>query len=220
MDSQKNNEQEEKLDVCFIPKNATDTGRTLNGLVKTRNLVEAGIIAAPMLLLFYFLPIQNFITKVQCMIIFGGIPFFAGIYGVPPYSLMEYINMYLRFRRQRHYAKYNARLKWEITPDYLVHDIYETPYDKLMKVLDSFRSDKTPNTSEISDEIENPHHIEFFRDDEGIIELPDNLKPKAQLKAEARERKRAQKEAKRQLKRAKKQENKTGANSEVETDEA
>lgn len=194
------NEKDEKLQVCFIPKNATDTGRALNGLVKTRNLIEACIIALPVLALLYFLPIENFMTKLQCMIFLGGIPFAIGVYGVPPYSLLEYLNMYVRFRNTKHYAKYNARLKWEITPDYLVHGIYETPYDRLMKMVDAFRNRNNEQASEISDEIENPHHVEFFRDDEGVVELPDSLKSKSQLKAEARERRRLEKEARKRAK--------------------
>lgn len=198
------NEREEKLQVCFIPKNATDTGRALNGLVKTRNLIEACIIAVPVLALLWFLPISDFMVKFQCMVFLGGIPLAIGVYGVPPYSLFEYINMYVRFRNEKHYAKYNARLKWEITPDYLVHGIYETPYDRLMKWVDAFRNRNNNTTAEISEEIENPHHIEFFRDDEGVVDLPDSLKSKSQLKAEAKERRRLEKEARRRTKKKEK----------------
>lgn len=106
----------------YIPMNVVDSGRTLNGLVKTRNLVEACVLAAPFfLILFFLIPNNNMMLKIQIMSVCVGIPFIAGLIGIPPYSLVEAIQLFVKFRKNSHFALYNPKLKMETVPDFLVH---------------------------------------------------------------------------------------------------
>lgn len=111
--------------VRVIPDNATDTGKVLNGLFKKRNLIEAAILAAPIaLFLWYVIPAEGYEIRLRNTvfgaIIFGGV----GVIGIPPYSLFEYVGMMLHFRKSKHYAKFNPRLKWEKKPEFLVAPAY------------------------------------------------------------------------------------------------
>lgn len=106
----------------YIPMNVVDSGRTFNGLIKTRNLVEACILASPVfLILFFSIPNDDMMLKVQIMSVCVSIPFMAGIIGIPPYSLVEAIQLFIKFRKNSHFALYNPKLKMETVPDFLVH---------------------------------------------------------------------------------------------------
>lgn len=185
-----------------IPVNVTDSGRCLNGLLKTRNLVEGGILAAPIALLVWFCFKPDSMTlKIQVMTVSVGLPFALGVVGIPPYSLLEFIAMLLNFKKTKHYAKYNPRLKWETTPDFLAHPLEEPLFSQLVNSIDLLLNRETKKEDTINENIINPTHDEHFIEDEELLYeqglTPDELKTPAQRKAETKVRKREAKEEKR-----------------------
>lgn len=199
----------------YIPVNVTDSGRCFNGLFRTRNLIEGLVLASiPFILLWNFFNPEETTLKIQVMTVCVGFPLVGGIFGVPPYSLAEFLFLLIRYQRNKHYAKYNPRLKWENTPEYLFHDLEEPFTKQLMNAIDLLMN-KDPSTKhDIDTNITNPTHNEQFIEDEGYLAehnlIPDELKTPAQRRADAKARKKAEKEARkkaRQEKRQKKYEN-------------
>lgn len=185
--------------VRVIPDNATDTGKVLNGLFKKRNLIEAAILAAPIaLFLWYIIPADGYEIRLRNTvfgaIVFGGI----GIIGIPPYSLFEYIGMMLHFRKSKHYAKFNPRLKWETKPEFLVAPAYGSLGQYFSNLFNKATASTDDMNEPIAEDIFAPRHVEVFRDD------PDKQKSKAEIKAEDKARKRRlkkkEKERRRRLK--------------------
>ena len=142
-----------------IPVNVTDSGRCFNGLFRTRNVIEGLILAAgPALLVGFFFNPAELTLKIQVLTVAAGLPLVAGVFGVPPYSLVEFLSLFIRYSKEKHYAKYNPRLKWETKPEYLIHG-YEEPFTKtLMNALDlllnasySFSVPSLPEQRKIAD---------------------------------------------------------------------
>ena len=188
-----------------IPMNVTDSGRCFNGLFRTRILIEGLCMAAPIgLILFFAVHPESYITKIQIIGFGAGAPLVLGIFGIPPYSLFEFVGMFMSFRKNRHYAKYNPRMKWETTPDFLVHPIEEPFLKQIMNALDTVFNRTHEEEEDIDSNILNPTHNEQFIDDEEYLRendlIPDELKTPAQLRTEARARKAAEKEARKQAK--------------------
>lgn len=197
-----------------IPVNVTDSGRCFNGLFRTRNLIEGLVLAAiPALLLGLFFHPETVTTKIQVMSVVCGLPLAGGILGVPPYSLVEFIKLFTSFRKGKHYAKYNPRLKWESKPEFLFHGMEEPFVKQLMNALDLLFN-KTPDDDVIDRNITNPTHNEqFVEDKEFLIEhelVPDELKTPAQKRADEKARKRAKKEAERKARQEAKEAKRNG----------
>lgn len=189
--------------VRRIPVNVTDSGRCFNGLFRTRNLVEGMMLAAfPAVLGWFFFNPNELTTKIQVMVVIVGLPLGAGILGVPPYSLVEFITLFFRYRKGKHYAKYNPRLKWETTPEYLFHPLEEPIGKQIMNAIDLLLNKDPSQKNDIDTNITNPTHNEQFIEDESyLIEndlIPDELKTASQRRAEARARKKAEKERRKQ----------------------
>lgn len=188
--------------VRYIPVNVTDSGRCFNGLFRTRNLIEGVAMASiPFLLLWNFFNPEEITTKIQVMTVCVGIPLIGGIFGIPPYSLLEFLFLLIRYQKHKHYAKYNPRLKWETTPEYLYHDLEEPFTKQIMNAIDLLMN-KDPNTqNDIDTNITNPTHNEqFIEDEEYLAEhnlIPDELKTASQRRAEAKARKKAEREERR-----------------------
>lgn len=188
----------------YIPMNVVDSGRTFNGLVKTRNLVEACILATPVfLILFFSISNDDMMLKVQLMSVLVGIPFIAGIIGIPPYSLMEAIQLFVKFRKNSHFALYNPKLKMETVPDFLVHATNVPLFTQLKTSFDMMFGDTTEKKKEDAAlTIANCTNEIHYKDSESESEWRKEQR-KAEKEARKKE-KREQKEAKRKWKAEKK----------------
>lgn len=189
--------------VRRIPVNVTDSGRCFNGLFRTRNLIEGLILAAiPAVLVWLFFHPAQLTFKIQVLTVSAGIPLVAGIFGVPPYSLVEFIVLFSRYSKGKHYAKYNPRLKWETTPEFLFHPLEEPFVKQIMNAIDLIMNKDPKEQNEVDTNITNPTHNEQFIEDESyLIEhdlIPDELKSASQRRAEKKAQKKAEKERKRQ----------------------
>lgn len=199
-----------------IPVNVTDSGRCFNGLFRTRNLIEGIILGGiPALLMIFFFNPESMQTKIQVMSVVCGLPLAAGILGVPPYSLVEFLTLFIRFRNEKHYAKFNPRLKWENKPEFLFHGIEEPFLKQLMNSFDlMFNKGLADDENPIDRNITNPTHQELFADDAKYLRenelVPDELKTASQRRADAKARKRAQKAARREMKKEAKEAKKRG----------
>lgn len=198
----------------MIPDNVTDSGRILNGLVKTRNLIEGMIIAAPLVwIVVKFIHIQDPVYKALAIILAGGFPIFISLI-LPTYSPFELLWIVLHYQRTKHYAKYNPRLKWEKIPDYLIQRPRLDPFEAIRDLSDKLAKSSSNKEAEINENITNPTHDERFIEDRKYLEekdlVPDELKSSAQLKEERRQRRKKEKEIRaeqnRQIREAKKRE--------------
>lgn len=194
-----------------IPVNVTDSGRCFNGLFRTRNVIEGLILAAgPALLVGFFFNPAELTLKIQVLTVAAGLPLVAGVFGVPPYSLVEFLSLFIRYSKEKHYAKYNPRLKWETKPEYLIHG-YEEPFTKtLMNALDLLLNRDSKKEETIDRNITNPTHDERFIEDADLLrelgQTPDDLKTPSQLRAEAKAKKKEAKEAAKAAKRKEREE--------------
>lgn len=84
-----------------IPVNVTDSGRCFNGLFRTRNVIEGLILAAgPALLVGFFFNPAELTLKIQVLTVAAGLPLVAGVFGVPPYSLVNSYPFLFAIRRK------------------------------------------------------------------------------------------------------------------------
>ena len=109
--------------------------------------------------------------------------------------MFEFIARVVKFRQNRRISKYNPRIKTELEPDYLLHDDTMLPKEKLKRALENIKSKVVGGSDEpISADITDEDLQVYYDDDEDFVEKPDELKSKAELKAEAKQRAKEEKE--------------------------
>ena len=109
--------------------------------------------------------------------------------------MFEFIARVVKFRQNRRISKYNPRIKTELEPDYLLHDDTMLPKEKLKRALENIKSKVVGGSDEpISADITDDDLQVYYDDDEDFVEKPDELKSKAELKAEAKQRAKEEKE--------------------------
>lgn len=190
--------EEERLSPCTIPENFADTGRCFNGLFRTRNLIEGGILAAPIAKLVLSLDLPTNQKIVLTAIFAGGILLFC-IAGINGDSVGEFFTHLVAYNKKKRIAKYNPRVKNEAMPGYLTKNTSELPRDKILRLFGSI-SKKAQDEEAVSSDIYDPIYKPFFADDFGYVDTPEDLKSKKQLRKEAKERKKAEKEKRRKEK--------------------
>lgn len=181
------------LNTFVIPSNFGDTGRCINGLFRTRNLIEAVILALPALILITNAEGINIDQKIILIILIAGSLFAIGVHGIAGDSLTEYLQNIFIFLRAKRVAKYNPRIKFEATPGYLTKELSELPRDKILRLIGNITKKINESEEAVSEDIYNPAYIEFFDDDIDVVEMPDDLKDRRQLKRERKERKKLEK---------------------------
>lgn len=197
--------EDETLDTLVIPENFVDTGRCLNGMFRTRNLAEGIAFAAlpAYLLINSSLVIER---KIIVTVVVVGIIMTLFVSGINGDSVLEFFYHMSVFRRKKRVAKYNPRVKKEATPGYLTENGNELPRDKIIRLYNEFMSKGGSKDEEaVSRDIYDPMYKEFFEDDLGYVETPDDLKTKKELRQEAKKKKRLQKEVRAQEKIARKE---------------
>lgn len=184
--------KEVPLNTLVIPRNFGDTGRCMNGQFRTRNLIEALVMALPPFWAF-LQSSMSIDTKIVWICFVCGPLFGFGIVGIAGDSITEYLINICHFLHSKRVSKYNPRIKLEATPGYLTKEMSELPRDKIMRFAASISKQLSESEEAISADIYDPAYSEFFADDVGIIEKPDDLKSKRELRMEKRERKYIQK---------------------------
>lgn len=190
--------EEKQANIYVIPKNSFDTGYVFGGQFRTRNFVEGVIVTAPFLGIFLYgwtklgWDIES--TVAYCFILCAAV-FICVAHGVKGDSLFEFLDRVRKFRQNRRISKYNPRIKTELEPGYLYHDDTMLPREKLKRVLEDVKNKIVgggdgPVSADITDE----DLQVYYDDDEDFIEKPDELKTKAELKAEAKQRAKEEKE--------------------------
>lgn len=194
------NEKDEPLRGHFLPDNFVDSGRIINGMFKTRNFVEACVIAAPIALIFWFsLSFLPGNWRGTITLAFAALAFIIGIYGWQEDTVFEFIGHVMKFNKDKRYARYNPRVKREQKPIYLYEDKQKTSMDAIMEKARNMLMGVSDEQYDASDILEQDQKYIVFNED---IELkgsdaPDEVKDKRQLKKEEKERKKREKEVKR-----------------------
>lgn len=195
---------EEGLNTYVIPENFVDTGRCFNGMFRTRNLIEGAVLAAPFAYVTTHLNLIMNQKIVLTVVVAGGILAF-GIIGINGDSVVEFITHLFAYRKKKRVAKYNPRVKTEATPGYLTKEISELPRDKILRLIGEFNKRGEETEEAVSRDIYDPAYKEFFEDDFGYVDTPDDLKTKKELRQEARDHKKKAKEEARKAKLAAKE---------------
>ena len=190
--------EEKQANIYAIPKNSFDTGYVFGGQFKTRNFVEGVVVTLPFLGIFLYgwakLGLDFESTVAYCFILCAAV-FVSVVHGVGGDSLFEFIARVVKFRQNRRISKYNPRIKTELEPDYLLHDDTMLPKEKLKRALENIKSKVVGGSDEpISADITDDDLQVYYDDDEDFVEKPDELKSKAELKAEAKQRAKKEKE--------------------------
>ena len=190
--------EEKQANIYAIPKNSFDTGYVFGGQFKTRNFVEGVVVTLPFLGIFLYgwakLGLDFESTVAYCFILCAAV-FVSVVHGVGGDSLFEFIARVVKFRQNRRISKYNPRIKTELEPDYLLHDDTMLPKEKLKRALENIKSRVVGGSDEpISADITDDDLQVYYDDDEDFVEKPDELKSKAELKAEAKQRAKEEKE--------------------------
>lgn len=96
--------------IIVIPTNYTDSGKLL-GLFEKRNTLEAACFALPVILLLVLLSPFN----INVNIIIGAVILVPlcgfSLFGVRDYSLLQYLLIYFKWRRDRRKITYKGREK-------------------------------------------------------------------------------------------------------------
>lgn len=188
-----NNSQEEDLVSCPLPKNFADSGRCFNGMFRTRNLVEGVIFAAPIAYGTWHTDF-SYDNRILLTCMTAGIVFLLCVVGINGDSVSEFFIHMITFNRRKRVAKYNPRVKSEATPEYLTNGDYEFPIEKLRRIIGEVSNSAVDSKeNEISRDVSDPHYKEFYADDIGVLQTPDDLKTKSELRKEKKERKKAEK---------------------------
>ena len=190
--------EEKQANIYAIPKNSFDTGYVFGGQFKTRNFVEGVVVTLPFLGIFLYgwakLGLDFESTVAYCFILCAAV-FVSVVHGVGGDSLFECLARVVKFRQNRRISKYNPRIKTELEPDYLLHGDTMLPKEKLKRALESIKSKVVGGSDEpISADITDDDLQVYYDDDEDFVEKPDELKSKAELKAEAKQRAKEEKE--------------------------
>lgn len=182
--------QEEDLVSCPLPKNFADSGRCFNGMFRSRNLFEGVCFSAPLVYLILHTDLA-YDTKIMLICVTAGLIFMLCIVGINGDSLTEFVWHLILFSRSKRVTKYNPRVKRETTPEYLTNAEYELPIEKIRRIIgDISNSAAETEGEEISHDIQDPRYKEFYADDLGVLDTPDDLKSKSELRKEKKERKR------------------------------
>lgn len=200
------NTEDTPLDTCLIPENFADTGRCFSGAIRTRNLIEGVIFAAPIAYVTTHmgLPMQQSITVT---VMTAGIVLALCVVGVNGDSVTEFLINFAIFIKNKRRAKYNPRIKMEAKPGYLTKDAYELPRDKIIRIYNELMQGY--DSEDVSSDIYSPIYKEFFRDDLGQIDTPYDLMTRKERRAIDKQKKKAAREAKKAAKLAEKR-NKKG----------
>lgn len=182
---------EESLITYVIPENFIDTGRCFNGMFRTRNLLEGIVLAGPIAYLLAHTNLETNQKIILIAIIAGGL-FLGCINGINGDSLFEFIIHAFNYKEKKRVAKYNSRVKFEASPQYLTKNDKEVPRDKIMRVVENFNIEE----EDISRDVYDPIKKEVFEDDLDVLEKPDDLKSKKELRKEAKIRKTEEKNRK------------------------
>ena len=164
-----------QVEVFVIPENFSGTGKILNGMVRIQNFIEGVILALPFVLIIRTMHLPLNQTIIWSIIVGGGL-FFISCLGINGDSLTEFFVHFFYFKKRQRVAKYNPRVKFEAVPGYLTKEQYELPRDKLMRLLGE-RKNAKKGSEEISRNIYDPVYKDFFEDDVGIVDTPENLQP-------------------------------------------
>lgn len=178
--------------VYYIPHNFVETGTLFNGMVKIRNFFEGlflGAIPAPIIMM---IPNISFVNRIAAFVACCGALALIGFIGRDGESLTQYMYHYLVYRKHRATARYNPRAKLEAVPDYLENSEGTLPRDRLLKMINSITNQSIGETDErggISNELFDHDTEIYFMDDIGVIDKPEELKTKAELRAEKKQQK-------------------------------
>ncbi len=132
----------EGVDIYVIPENFIEGGRILNGMFKTRNFVEAVALALAVGIPLWFIPYPSVAMKMSVLISVVLPVFIMGVIGINDSSLLEFLQQFLKWRKNKRIMIYNTNTRSRDVRPVEVVLSQELPKDKIVKTIDTWRENK------------------------------------------------------------------------------
>lgn len=188
-------QQKEQAKLYVIPPNFVDKVSVAGGKLRLRNLVEAILITAVVIVpIVMFIP-MTLTTKIY-VIILAGVPLFAiGCIGFNGDSLFQFLGYWISYKKNKRVSRYNPHIK---KPDNVRASLEQQdekglPRDRLLKIV----SELTGRTFEVQDQNYDELYADVnmqvrFNDDDTVLsygfESDQSLSKKDRQKQEKRAR--------------------------------
>jgi hypothetical protein len=112
MANEQKNQEEERPDVHYIPDNFMNSGRILNGMIETRNALEAAAIGGALAFIEWLLMMNmSSIKMFAIMVITIGPIVIVGIVGVNGDSLSQFTLLIINFLKNKRKLRYRRIMK-------------------------------------------------------------------------------------------------------------
>lgn len=143
-------QEREVVKTYIIPPNFVDKMSLGGGRLRLRNLVEAVLMTAVVIVpIVVFVPMT--LTGKLYVIILAGVPIFAiGCIGLNGDSLFQFLSYWIAFKKNKRVSRYNPHIKKpdNIRESLSQNDEKELPRDRIMKMV----SELTGRTFEVQDQ--------------------------------------------------------------------
>ena len=203
---------EEKREVYYITKNF-DTAKKIGDMVDIHGAIEGAIVFIPCFKIIGMLPLEG-TYKISVYVIVFVSCLMIGIIGINGEHLSEFAWAVFKHLQRKRVTFYNPRAKLEAAPNYMVENERKLlPRDRIMQLIGRSPQENEKYMDSMREEDYNIDYRDiYFEDDDGIVEKPDALKTRKEIReerqAEAKQRKeqqRRQKEKKAELKQRRKE---------------
>ncbi len=203
---------EEKREVYYITKNF-DTAKKIGDMVDIHGAIEGAIVFIPCFKIIGMLPLEG-TYKISVYVIVFVACLMIGIIGINGEHLSEFAWAVFKHLQRKRVTFYNPRAKLEAAPNYMIESERKLlPRDRIMQLIG-----RSPQENEkyMDSMREDDYNIDYrdiyFEDDDGIVEKPDALKTRKEIREERqaevkkkKEQQRRQKEKKAELKQRRKE---------------
>lgn len=203
---------EEKREHYYITKNF-DTPKKIMDMVDIRGAIEGAVVYIPCVKVISILPLEG-THKITVYVIAFVICLMIGVVGFNGEHISEFAWAVFKHLQRKRITYYNPRAKLEATPDYMAESQRRMlPRDRIMKLIGRSPQENAKYMDSMREEDYNiDYRSIYFEDDTGVVDKPDALKTRKEIReerqAEAKQRKelqRKQREKKEELKQRRKE---------------
>ena len=203
---------EENRETYYITKNF-DTPKKIMDMVDLRGAIEGAVVYIPCVKVISILPLEG-THKITVYVIAFVICLMIGVVGFNGEHISEFAWAVFKHLQRKRITYYNPRAKLEATPDYMAESQRRMlPRDRIMKLIGRSPQENAKYMDSMREEDYNiDYRSIYFEDDTGVVDKPDALKTRKEIReerqAEAKQRKelqRKQREKKEELKQRRKE---------------
>lgn len=203
---------EEKRETYYITKNF-DTPKKIGDMIDLRGAIEGAVVYIPCVKVTSILPLEG-TRKITVYVIAFVACLMIGIIGFNGEHISEFAWAVFKHLQRKRITYYNPRAKLEATPDYMAESQRRMlPRDRIMKLIGRSPQENAKYIDSMREEDYNiDYRSIYFEDDTGVVDKPDALKTRKEIReerqADAKQRKelqRKQREKKEELKQRRKE---------------